>query len=276
MTVGFEVVAVLQVGLGAMLVMRRASAPVLAGGLTLMLASIAIWALSRTVGLEFIPGEHAEPIGFRDSVCVPLRARRRGGPLGAAHRRQAPGGAAGLPGLAGAPARSARARAWASRRWPPAATTTPGLTRPRSFTRVVRAAERCTPGPRTRVRATATAPARTRAGTLVRARATRATTPPGPATGTRSTRRRPARRATTPMPPSPPRRTPRTPSHRTRRTPMPDTPHRRAARTRRATRRRLAARRSTRRGTTRRRHRRRRRPSPRRPSRTPSPSSSTR
>jgi hypothetical protein len=70
MAVGFEIVALLQVGLGAMLVMRRASAPVLAGGLALMLASISLWALSRTVGLEFIPGEHVEPIGFRDSVCV--------------------------------------------------------------------------------------------------------------------------------------------------------------------------------------------------------------
>ena len=70
MMVGFEVVAILQVALGCLLLWRRPRAAVLAGGLALMVASIGLWAFSRTVGLGFIPGEHVEPIGFRDSVTV--------------------------------------------------------------------------------------------------------------------------------------------------------------------------------------------------------------
>ena len=68
--VGFEVVAVLQVALGCLLLWRRPSANVLAAGLALMIVSIGLWAVSRTVGLGFIAGEHVEPVGFRDSVTV--------------------------------------------------------------------------------------------------------------------------------------------------------------------------------------------------------------
>ena len=70
MMVGFEVVAILQVALGCLLLWRRPSTAVLGGGLALMIISIGLWAVSRTVGLGFISGEHVEPISFRDSVAV--------------------------------------------------------------------------------------------------------------------------------------------------------------------------------------------------------------
>jgi len=70
MMAGFEAVAILQVALGCVLLWRLPSRTLLAAGLALMLASIALWAVSRTVGLGFIEGAHAEPVGFRDSVTV--------------------------------------------------------------------------------------------------------------------------------------------------------------------------------------------------------------
>jgi hypothetical protein len=70
MMVGFELVAILQVALGCTLLWRRPSTSLLAGGLAMMIVSIALWAISRTVGLGFIEGAHVEPVGFRDSVCV--------------------------------------------------------------------------------------------------------------------------------------------------------------------------------------------------------------
>lgn len=70
MMVGFELVAILQVALGCILFWRLANAPLLAGGLALMIVSIALWIASRTIGLGFIEGAHPEPVGFRDSVAV--------------------------------------------------------------------------------------------------------------------------------------------------------------------------------------------------------------
>jgi hypothetical protein len=70
MMVGFEIVAILQVALGCMLIWRWPSMPLLACGLATMIASIALWAISRTIGLGFIEGAHVEPVGFRDSVAV--------------------------------------------------------------------------------------------------------------------------------------------------------------------------------------------------------------
>jgi hypothetical protein len=70
MMAGFETVAILQVALGCLLLFRRPGNPALAAGLALMILSIGLWAASRTVGLGFIPGAHAEPIGLRDAITV--------------------------------------------------------------------------------------------------------------------------------------------------------------------------------------------------------------
>jgi hypothetical protein len=70
MMAGFEAVAVLQVALGCLLLFRLPGNPVLVAGLAMMVLSIGLWAASRTVGLGFIPGEHAEPIGLRDGITV--------------------------------------------------------------------------------------------------------------------------------------------------------------------------------------------------------------
>lgn len=70
MLAGFLVVAVLQAGLGGLLVFRRAGRLVLFGGLALTFGALATWLVSRTVGLPFLPGGHMEPIGFKDGVCV--------------------------------------------------------------------------------------------------------------------------------------------------------------------------------------------------------------
>jgi hypothetical protein len=71
MMVGFEVVALLQVALGALLILGRPIRLVLAGGIALMVGAVALWVISRTVGLGFlVAGAHAEPVGFKDGVTV--------------------------------------------------------------------------------------------------------------------------------------------------------------------------------------------------------------
>ena len=70
MMVGFLVVAVLQVGLGGLLIWRRPDKLLLIAALGLMLGSVGMWLMSRTSGLPFLPGGHMEPIGFKDSVTV--------------------------------------------------------------------------------------------------------------------------------------------------------------------------------------------------------------
>jgi hypothetical protein len=70
MTAGFLVVAALQAGLGGFLLYRRAGRLVIAGGLALTLGALAIWLVSRTAGLPFLPGGHMEPIGFKDGITV--------------------------------------------------------------------------------------------------------------------------------------------------------------------------------------------------------------
>jgi hypothetical protein len=67
---GFIVVAVLQVALGARLLWRRPSRPLVAAGLALMVGSIGVWLVSRTVGLPFPEDGHQEPVGFKDGVTV--------------------------------------------------------------------------------------------------------------------------------------------------------------------------------------------------------------
>src|SRR5687767_4867754 len=64
MMAGFEAVAIFQVALGCLLLFRLPGNPVLAAGLALMVVSIGLWAVSRTAGLGFISGAHAEPIGL--------------------------------------------------------------------------------------------------------------------------------------------------------------------------------------------------------------------
>ena len=70
MMVGFTVVALAQMGLAALLFLRGPSRGLLAVGLVLMLGSVAVWLLSRTLGLPLLPGGHMEPIGFKDGVTV--------------------------------------------------------------------------------------------------------------------------------------------------------------------------------------------------------------
>lgn len=70
MMAGFSAVAVLQAGLGALLLWRRPSAPVLIAAIALMLGSVGAWVMSRTVGLPLLPGGHMEPIGFKDGITV--------------------------------------------------------------------------------------------------------------------------------------------------------------------------------------------------------------
>jgi hypothetical protein len=70
MLTGFLVVATLQAALGGLLLLRRPGRLVLAGGLALTLGSLAVWLVSRTAGLPFLPGGHMEPIGFKDGVTV--------------------------------------------------------------------------------------------------------------------------------------------------------------------------------------------------------------
>ena len=70
MTAGFLVVAALQVGLGGLLLFRRAGRLVVAAGLALTLGALATWLVSRTAGLPFLPGGHMEPVGFKDGITV--------------------------------------------------------------------------------------------------------------------------------------------------------------------------------------------------------------
>ena len=71
MQAGFLVVAVLQGALGVWLLLgRNLSRLQLVGALGLMLGSVQMWMMSRTIGLPFLPGGHMEPIGFKDGVTV--------------------------------------------------------------------------------------------------------------------------------------------------------------------------------------------------------------
>ena len=71
MQAGFLVVAVLQGALGVWLLLgRNLSKLQLVGALGLMLGSVQMWMMSRTIGLPFLPGGHMEPIGFKDGVTV--------------------------------------------------------------------------------------------------------------------------------------------------------------------------------------------------------------
>ena len=70
MLAGFVGVAVLQIGLGALLLWRRPSRLVLAAAVSLMLASVGIWLLSRTSGLPLLRDGHMEEVGFKDAICV--------------------------------------------------------------------------------------------------------------------------------------------------------------------------------------------------------------
>lgn len=67
---GFIAVAVLQLVLGALLLWRRPSRPLVAAGLALMVGAIGAWLVSRTVGLPFPEDGHQEPVGFKDGVTV--------------------------------------------------------------------------------------------------------------------------------------------------------------------------------------------------------------
>lgn len=70
MMAGFVVVALVQIGTGALLFLRGPSRGLLLLGLLLMVGSVGIWLWSRTLGLPFLPGGHMEPIGFKDGVTV--------------------------------------------------------------------------------------------------------------------------------------------------------------------------------------------------------------
>jgi hypothetical protein len=70
MMAGFLFVAAVQVGFGGLMLWRRPSRLLLVGFVALMLGSIQMWLMSRTVGLPFLPGGHMEPIGFKDGVTV--------------------------------------------------------------------------------------------------------------------------------------------------------------------------------------------------------------
>ena len=70
MATGFVVFAVLQVGLGLLLLWRRPSRNLLLGGVAMMAAGVAVWLVSRTVGLEFAGQEGQEGVGVADAVTV--------------------------------------------------------------------------------------------------------------------------------------------------------------------------------------------------------------
>jgi hypothetical protein len=70
MLTGFLIVAVVQAGLGGLLLVRRVGGLVLIGALALTLGALATWLVSRTAGLPFLPGGHMEPIGFKDGITV--------------------------------------------------------------------------------------------------------------------------------------------------------------------------------------------------------------
>jgi hypothetical protein len=67
MLAGFMLVAVLQIGLGALLISRPPSRLLIAAAIAMTLSSIGLWVVSRTVGLPFEGGD-AEPVGFKDGV----------------------------------------------------------------------------------------------------------------------------------------------------------------------------------------------------------------
>jgi len=70
MLVGFLVVAAVQIAFGGLLLWRRPSTLLLAGGIALMLGSVGVWLLSRTAGLPFLEDGHVEPVGLKDGVTV--------------------------------------------------------------------------------------------------------------------------------------------------------------------------------------------------------------
>ena len=74
MLAGFVVVATLQVALGALLLTRAPSRPLIAAGLALMVGSIGVWVVSRTAGLPFLEDGHTEPVGFKDGITVLFEA----------------------------------------------------------------------------------------------------------------------------------------------------------------------------------------------------------
>ena len=70
MLTGFLVVGALQVALGGVLIWRRPGQRLIGAAAALMVASIGIWAVSRTVGLPLLRDGHMEPVGFKDGVTV--------------------------------------------------------------------------------------------------------------------------------------------------------------------------------------------------------------
>jgi hypothetical protein len=71
--IGFAVVAWVQLGLGAGLLLRRRSLTVLQGTILANLAALAAWAVSRTTGFPFGPhAGHPEAFSFVDEVCVAI------------------------------------------------------------------------------------------------------------------------------------------------------------------------------------------------------------
>src|SRR5919204_4405960 len=68
----FVAVATFQVA-WALVVLRRWSWPVLAAGAVVNAGVIAVWVLSRTVGLSGVPGaDHPEPVGLKDGIASGL------------------------------------------------------------------------------------------------------------------------------------------------------------------------------------------------------------
>ncbi|HSE08956.1 MAG TPA: hypothetical protein VLB29_09830 [Nocardioidaceae bacterium] len=70
MMAGFTVVALAQMGVAALLFLQGPSRGLVVLGLVLMVGSLTVWLVSRTVGLPVLPGGHMEPIGFKDGVTV--------------------------------------------------------------------------------------------------------------------------------------------------------------------------------------------------------------
>ena len=70
MMAGFLVIGCLQGALGGLLLWRRPDPLLIVAALALMLGSVGVWLMSRTMGLPFLPGGHMEPIGFKDAVTV--------------------------------------------------------------------------------------------------------------------------------------------------------------------------------------------------------------
>ena len=68
MFAGFMLVAVLQIGLGALLISRPPSRLLIAAAIAMTISSIGLWVLSRTTGIPFVPGGHKEPVGFKDGI----------------------------------------------------------------------------------------------------------------------------------------------------------------------------------------------------------------